>query len=130
MRESVHPTPPHLTVKDEGVKIEDDTLLCCQELKSQETIPASLVTVIQLLYPLEVKFQEPVSEECKENENAGTTGEPEDVPDDIGAPTPNSETADGSIELATSDAPRRSQRATAQRADANRMACMFELEDD
>ena len=39
----MHPTPPPLTVK-EGVKIEDDTLLCCQKLESQETILVSLVT--------------------------------------------------------------------------------------
>ena len=81
---------------------------------------------IQLLYPLEVQSQEPVSEEPNSPE---ATHEPEDVHD---SPGPSTSTCDDKQETepATGDAPRRSSRAAAQRANANRMACMFELEDN
>ena len=85
---------------------------------------------IQLLYPLEVQSQEPVSEEYKENKNPETADESGGIPDDTGVPTSNKEPANGPTELATSTEPRRFQRAAAQRADANRMACMMELEDN
>ena len=79
---------------------------------------------IQLLYPLEVQSEESVSEEDHGSESSD---EPVQVTGDIGTPTPDNET-DG--EQTESEVPRRSQRAAAQRADANRIACMFELEDN
>ena len=82
------------------------------------------------MYPLEVQSQEHVSEEYKEKESPETADEPGDIPDDTRAPTPDDDPADRLTELATSDAPRRSQRVAAQRADANRMAGTLELEDD
>lgn len=42
---------------------------------------------------------------------------------------PDNKPADSRNESATSGAPRCSKCAAAQRADANRMACMFELDD-
>lgn len=76
---------------------------------------------IQLLYPLEVQSEEPVSEEDHRSESGD---KPVDVPGDVRTPTP----ADG--EQTESEVPRHSRRAAAQRANANRIACMFELEDN
>ena len=68
---------------------------------------------IQLLYPLEVRASEPVSEVNP------YTNDVHNVPS-----LPESETGQDST-----DPPRRTQRAAAQRADASRKACMIELED-
>ena len=79
---------------------------------------------IQLLYPLEVQSQDPHQEE----DSPETADEPEDIQD--GA-TPGNEPTDKSDQTKDSEAPRRRQRrAAAERADAMRIASMFELEDN
>ena len=77
---------------------------------------------IQLLYPLEVQFQDPDPGESNSAENEDGSG---DVPesDHTEASAPDMP-ADKPIEPAASDAPRRSQCA-AQRANSNRMAFMY-----
>ena len=75
---------------------------------------------IQLLYPLEVRSQEPTSKEDEIVDNPG------DVPDDVEVST----LSDKAVELTTSKTPSRTQRAAARRADVRRKACMFELEDN
>ena len=83
---------------------------------------------IQLLYPLEVQSQESGPEENSSAENEDESGDvPESDHTETSAP---GMLADKPIEPAASDAPRRSQRAAAQRANANRMAYMYELEDN
>ena len=83
---------------------------------------------IQLLYPLEVQSREPVSEEYKENESPDAADKSGDVTGDSGASIPDCKSADGPTELVSSDVPRCFQPTAAQRADANRKACMLELE--
>ena len=78
----------------------------------------------------EVQSQEPDSEEGNsvETESEVDTGAiPES--DDAETPTPGKPTDEPS-EPALHDAPRRSQHAAAQTAGANRMAYMYELEDN
>ena len=75
---------------------------------------------IQLLYPLEVRSQEPTSKEDEIVDNPG------DVPDDVEVST----LSDKAVELTTSKTPSHTLRAVAQRADVRRKACMFELEDN
>ena len=83
---------------------------------------------IQLLYPLEVQSQELKPEE---NDSADNEDESGDVPESDHTETSGPDMlADNPIEPAAPDAPRRSRRAAAQRANANRMACMYELEDN
>ena len=83
---------------------------------------------IQLLYPLEVQSQKPDPEESNSAENEDDSGDvPESDHTDTSSPD---EPADKQIEPAACDAPQRSRHAAAQRANANRMACMYELEDN
>ena len=76
---------------------------------------------IQLLYPLEVQDQEPIADEGPNKED------PDDVPDGTSeVPTPPDKESEPDMRKPA----RRSQRVAAQRADARRKACVFELEDD
>ncbi len=88
---------------------------------------------IQLLYPLEVRSQEKPEQDDKEKT---TAHEPRDDPVDTGMEEnecgelkPNDDHAEEPTEQATSELLRRSKRAAAKRADVQRKACMFELED-
>ena len=87
---------------------------------------------IQLLYPLEVQSQEPVSGETRVVKNPATENDPVDITlsDNPVQIPPDDKPADSRNVSTTSGAPRRSNRAAAKRADANRMACMFKLKDN